>query len=132
MIDAAKLMHLIAQVTKFLQSLVDEWAESNVQILDRTPTAAKLIILRRYVFCRLDVFSMLRYACFGDSNLMTIRDDTTEWSRLGLLDSYIERDRIKVVISRHGWNLTDCFSMYTRYCCWQRQVALTSLSRSER
>ena len=43
---------------------------------------------------------------------MTIRDDTTEWSRLGLLDSYIKRDRIKVAVSRHGENLTDCFSTF--------------------
>ena len=120
MIDAVKLMrdnrdectHLITRVTKFLQSLVDEWRESNVQILDGTPTAARLMALRRYVFHHRCAFPVTKYACFGGRNLMTIRDDTTKWSRLGLLDSYIKRDRIKVAISRHGENLTDCFSTF--------------------
>jgi hypothetical protein len=40
---------------------------------------------------------------------MAIRDDTLRWSQLSLLKRYAKREEIKIAISRHGENLTDCF-----------------------
>ena len=117
-IEAIKLMrqnkdeclHLITRVVNFLQSLVDEWRTSNVPIFDGSPTAARLFALRLYVFYQCLTFSLPMSS--GSRNLMTIKDDATEWSRLSIWDSLIKRDRIKVAISRHGDNLTDCLSSF--------------------
>jgi len=57
---------------------------------------------------------------------MSIRDDTKRWSRLSIWDSFTKRERIKVAISRHGENLTDCFNTFQVSVCldiinlWER------------
>jgi hypothetical protein len=83
--------HLMFRVLKFLHSLVDGLKRSNFPILDGTPTAASLFTLRRYVFSIPCPFSSAKYISFATSNLMAIRDDAIEWSRLNLLKSYIKR-----------------------------------------
>ncbi|KAF9514640.1 hypothetical protein BS47DRAFT_868085 [Hydnum rufescens UP504] len=100
MIDAVKAVregkhgceHLIFRVLKFLQSLVDESRGSSVPIVEGTPTAARLFALKR--------------------NVMAIRDDALRWSQLSLVKRYAKREEIKIEISRHGENLTDCFHTF--------------------
>ena len=135
MVDAVKLMHenqddcahLITRVVNFLQSLADEWVASTAPNLDGTPTAARLIALARYVFRRRRVFSVLKYTC---SNLLAIRDDTERWSRMSLLESYLKRDKVKVAISRHGENLTDCINTFQVSAC-QIIIILTKQGGAE-
>jgi len=84
--------HLMNQVVKFLQSLVDDLTMSKVPILDGTPTAARLFALK--------------------SNLMSIQENAERWSHLGALGAYVKSEEIKVAISRHTDNLMDCFSTF--------------------
>ena len=103
---------LLRRILKFLQSLVDELQTINEPIPPDAPTAARLDALEWCVFPTRRASSVLRYFSLCGSNLKAIRDDAIRWSRLSLLNTYLKRDEIKVALSKHGEDLTDCLSMF--------------------
>ncbi|KAF9506199.1 hypothetical protein BS47DRAFT_456835 [Hydnum rufescens UP504] len=106
-------IRLIYRVLNFLQSLVEELRTIKAPVPDDTPTAARLFALKRFFSFRSRWMScVLNNVSFCGSNLMAIRDDADRWARLGLLEKYLKRDEIKTGLSRHGENLTDCFSTF--------------------
>lgn len=103
---------LLHRVLKFLQSLMDELQTINEPLDADTPTVKRLLALERCVLHDQRTSSVLNYLSLCGSNLIAIRDDAIRCAGLNLLDRFLKRDEIKAALSKHGEELTDCFSMF--------------------